>query len=280
MAASSLENTPVLAAITDPTAATCLRARSNATCTNISDTLPSCRNAFARETPALLATTSICTALIPRAAISASAALIKRSFTVPSSPEVGSTAVTALRLRDGTGDLQFDQPVVVDTQLAQHLVGVLGELRSRKLPSPLQLGRVIVEPDGACHQLLRIALGINDGGDPAVRGERLIVGHLPSVLDRRPLSGSLAQQLFALGEAQLGNGVVNDAVRDVGVLGHRFERLEPGILGVLIQTHQQEERRPVPRGLQHRQLDEPAVRSAVCAGQRIARGLCLALDLR
>src|ERR1700716_3491374 len=128
MAASGLETTPVLAAMIDPTAATCLRARSNATCTSISETLPSCRHAVARETPALLATTSICTALIPRAAISASAALIKRSFTVPSSLEVVSAAITALRLRDGTGDLQFNESVVIEAELAQHLVGGLGEL--------------------------------------------------------------------------------------------------------------------------------------------------------
>jgi hypothetical protein len=38
-----------------------------------------------------------------------------------------SAAVTALRLRDGTGDLEFYESVVVDPEFAQHLVGVLGE---------------------------------------------------------------------------------------------------------------------------------------------------------
>src|SRR5271167_3854565 len=186
MAASSLANTPVLAAMTDSTAATCLRARSNATCTNISETLPSCRKAVARETPAILATASISTALIPRAAISVSAALINRSLTVPSSLGLVANAVTALRLGDGTGDLQFDESAVIDAELTQHLVGVLGELWG-----PFQCSRVIVELDGVCHQLLRVAFGINDVGDPAVRGQRLVVGHLPGILDRRPLTGAL-----------------------------------------------------------------------------------------
>ena len=82
-----------------------------------------------------------------RAAISASAARIRRSLTVPSSPEVMSTAVTALRLRDRTGDLEFYESVVVHSQFAQHLIGVLGELWS-----PLEFGRVIVEIHRTGHQ--------------------------------------------------------------------------------------------------------------------------------
>jgi hypothetical protein len=47
--------------------------------------LPSCRNAVARETPARRAIGSICSAEIPRAVTSASAARISRPRTVPSS---------------------------------------------------------------------------------------------------------------------------------------------------------------------------------------------------
>src|SRR6195952_3313374 len=134
------------------TLATCLRARNRATWTNISETLPSCRKAVARETPAIFATTSICTALIPRAEISVSAALINRSLTVPSSPAVASTTVTTLRLRDRAGDLEFYEAVVVHPEFTHHVVGVFGKLRGAP-----ELRPVVVELHRVGHQLLRVS---------------------------------------------------------------------------------------------------------------------------
>src|ERR1700712_1445363 len=273
-AASSLAKTPVLVAINASTAVVCRRARNNATCSSISETLPSCRNAVARETPAIFATTSICTALIPRAEISVSAALINRSLTVPSSPAVTSTTVTTLRLRDRAGDLEFYEAVVVHPEFAHHVVGVFGELRGAP---ELRLG--VVELHRAGHQLLRISFGINDVGDPAVREQAFVMRQLPGILHRCPLSGAPAEHLLALGEAQLPDGVVDDAVCEVCVLGHRCERCESRVIGELIKAHQPAELRPVSGGLQHRQLDEPAVGRAVGPGQWIARGLSAALHL-
>jgi hypothetical protein len=50
--------------------------------------------------------------------ISASATLINRSLTVPSSPAVRSAAVTAWRLGDRTRDFEFYEPIVVHSEFA------------------------------------------------------------------------------------------------------------------------------------------------------------------
>ena len=85
-----------------------------------------------------MATVSICTLSIPRSAISASAARINRSRTVPSSRDVTSMVVTIVS-RDRTRDLEFDESVVVHAEFAEHVVGVFGELRG-----PGQRGRIVV----------------------------------------------------------------------------------------------------------------------------------------
>ena len=73
--------------------------------------------------------------------------------------------------------------MIVNTELPQYLVGVLGEHRR-----PGQVSGRLIELHRVRHQPLFIALGVPDVGDAPVRDQRLVVGDLPGVLHWRPLA--------------------------------------------------------------------------------------------
>jgi hypothetical protein len=98
-----------------------------------------------------------------------------------------STAVTAPRLRNRPGDLEFNEAVVVDTEFAQHPVGVLSELRRSG-----QVCRIIAELHRIGYQLLRMTFGIDDFGDATVGGQCFVIGYFPGILYRGPLPSALA----------------------------------------------------------------------------------------
>lgn len=66
---SNLENTVGLLAITMSILVMCVRTRISATCARSPEMEPTCRNAVARDTPALFATASTCSVPMPYSAI-------------------------------------------------------------------------------------------------------------------------------------------------------------------------------------------------------------------
>lgn len=126
--------------------------------------------------------------------------------------------------------------------------GCFGELRSA-----CQRCRIVVELYRTGDESLQVRVCINDIGDATVGCQRFVARYLPGVLDTSPLSGAETQHGFGLGEAQLADGVVDDAVRDVGVLGRDSNRGSSANSSSPIRSA---DLGPVPRWLQHRQLYE------------------------
>src|SRR5580658_7916504 len=94
-----------------------------------------------------------------------------------------SRPATLLALRDRTGELELDDLVFVVAQLAQDVVGVLGELRG-----PGQNRGPLVELNRTGHQLALISLEIGDRQDVAVVRHLGIGGDLEGARNGCPLS--------------------------------------------------------------------------------------------
>src|SRR5882757_7774018 len=93
--------------------------------------------------------------------------------------------MTALPLVSGcgAGDLQRQQVVIGQAELAQNLVGVLGELWGAR-----QARRCLVELNRVAHQLTPDALRVDDFSDVPVDSKALVLAHGPGVLYRCPLA--------------------------------------------------------------------------------------------
>src|SRR5215472_15965612 len=164
----------------------------------------------------------------------------------------------------GPGDLQRDQLVVGLAELPQDPVGVLGKLGR----APADDGR-LVELDRVRDQLAFLAVVVDDPGDQPVLPQRGIHADLVGVLDQGPLALGAIHHLAPLLQRELADDIRDDLAAFEAAAQDRLSG-KPRIGDQVGASHSLAELRPVPRRLEHAEIDPPAVRGHEVPHQRVA----------
>src|ERR1700722_3609676 len=126
----------------------------------------------------------------------------KSTVILPGWPDIVPGASPPGPSGDGTIDLEGDDVVVAPAKLTEDLIGVLRELRCPRHPDILP-----AEAHRAGDEFPLPAVGIRHRSYTAVGPQRGVLGHLPGVLHRGPLSLHALEQLQPLGVGPAGEDI-------------------------------------------------------------------------